>query len=332
MVAGNTGELDTSTFVRQAVRLMIEEAVEAEVGERLSRGYYERGPMAEAPGIPRGYRNGVRVGRLKSAEGVIEYGVPQVRGIAGWQSEIRAALGGKSEELERLAVEMYARGRSMRDIEAAFTGADGRCLLSRSAASRVGEALWADYQEFVRRDLSGIEVAYLFLDGVAERLHLGQPREAVLAAWAITMTGTNVLLGLQPGTKEDTACASDFLRDLKARGLADPVLVVTDGAPGLIRAVEECLPRALRQRCLAHKLRNLETKVPAERWRAVKAMALAAYHASSPKIAELAAEEFRHTYAHELPSGVTCCEDDLAAYITYVRLPVEGASEIRTVW
>lgn len=330
MLAGDPSEIDTSTFARQAVRLMIEEALETEVSARLSRGYYERASAAEDAGAARGYRNGVRVGRLKTAEGVIEYGVPQVRGIEGWQSDIRAALGGKSEELERLAVEMYARGLSMRDIEAAFTATDGRCLLSRSAASRVCEALGADYQEFARRDLSDIDVAYLFIDGVAERLHLGQPREAVLAAWAITMTGTKVLLGLQPGTKEDTACASDFLRDLKARGLADPVLVVTDGAPGLIRAVEECLPRALRQRCLAHKLRNLETKVPAERWREVTAMALAAYHASSPKIAELAAEEFRHTYANELPSGVKCFDDDFAACITYLRLPVAHRRTTRT--
>lgn len=182
MLAGETGELNTSAFVRQAVRLMIEEALEAEVSERVGRGYYERGSRAADEAVTGGYRNGVRVGRLKSAEGVIEYGVPQVRGLEGWQSEIRAALCGKSEELERLAVEMYARGLSMRDIEAAFTAADGRCVLSRSAASRVCEVLWADYQEFARRDLSGIEVAYLFIDGVAERLHLGQPREAVLAA------------------------------------------------------------------------------------------------------------------------------------------------------
>lgn len=331
MLAGETGEIDTSVFVRQAVRLMIEEALEAEVSERLGRGYYARGEHAtEDADAPRGYRNGVRVGRLKTAEGVIEYGVPQVRGLEGWQSEIRAALRGKSEELERLAVEMYARGLSMRDIEAAFTATDGRCLLSRSAASRVCEALWADYQEFARRDLSGIEVAYLFIDGVAERLHLGQPREAVLAAWAITMNGTKVLLGLQPGTKEDTACCSDFLRDLKARGLADPLLVVTDGAPGLIRAVEECLPRALRQRCLAHKMRNLETKVPAERWREMKAMALATYHASSPKTAQLAAEEFRRLYLSEFPSAVKCFDDDMGACIAYLRLPVAHRRATRT--
>lgn len=98
MLAGDTGEIDTSTSVRQAVRLMIEEALETEVSERLSRGYYERASVAEDAGAVRGYRNGVRVGRLKTAEGVIEYGVPQVRGIESWQSDIRAALGGKSEE------------------------------------------------------------------------------------------------------------------------------------------------------------------------------------------------------------------------------------------
>lgn len=80
---------------------------------------------------------------------------------------------------------------------------------------------------------------YLFVDGIAEKLHLGQPREAVLAAWGITETGHKVLLGLAPGTKEDTASCRDFLRDLKARGLRDPILGVTDGAPGLIRAFEE---------------------------------------------------------------------------------------------
>jgi transposase-like protein len=69
-----------------------------------------------------------------------------------------------------------------------------------------------------------------------------------------------VLLGLLPGTKEDTVSCKEFLRDLKSRGLADPLLVVTDGAPGLIRAVEEVFPRSLRQRCLAHRIRNLETK------------------------------------------------------------------------
>ena len=138
-----------------------------------------------------------------------------------WQSEVKAALGGKTEELERLAIEMYARGLSMRDIEAAFTDNNGRCVLSRSAASGVAEQLWVDYQAFATRSLAEIPMVYLFVDGVAERLHLGQPREAILAAWGIAEDGTEHLLGLLPGTKEDTASAREFLRDLKARGLRD---------------------------------------------------------------------------------------------------------------
>lgn len=123
------------------------------MGEKQGRDYYTRGEGRAAA-----HRNGVRTARLKSAESVIEYAVPQVRGLAGWHSEIRAALSGRTEELERLAVEMYARGLSVRDIEATFTDETGCCALSKSAASKVNEVLWAQFQEFTRRDLSSFEV------------------------------------------------------------------------------------------------------------------------------------------------------------------------------
>ena len=57
---------DRSGLVRQAVRLIVEEALEAEAGHGLGRGYYEHGAGA------RGYRNGYRMGKVKTAEGVIE--------------------------------------------------------------------------------------------------------------------------------------------------------------------------------------------------------------------------------------------------------------------
>jgi transposase-like protein len=318
------GEFDKSDLMREAIRLIIEETLEAEVSEHLQRGYYERG---EAPG----YRNGYRTGRLKSAEGVVEYAVPQVSDtISPWMSEVKLALSGRTEELERLAIEMYARGLSMRDIEAAFTDAAGHCVLSKSAASQVAERLWEDYQAFASRNLNEQRLLYLFVDGIAERLHLGQPREAVLAAWGILDSGAKVLLALSPGTKEDTACSREFLRDLKARGLTDPVLVISDGAPGLIRAIEEVFPKSLRQRCLAHKLRNLEGKVPEERWREVKAMAAACYQAISPLVARLMQEEFVKRYERELPSATACFLDDFEACIAHLRLPIAHRRAIRT--
>ena len=315
-----------SELVRLAARLIVEEALEGEASDALGRGYYEHGAAAGA-----GYRNGYRTGRLKTAEGMVEYGAPQIADrVEPFRSKLRTVLAGRTEELEGLAVEMYARGLSTRDIEAVFADESGGSLLSRSAVSTVTERLWAEYEAFASRDLSEFEIAYLFVDGIAERLHLGQPREAVLAAWGVAGDGKKILLHLAPGTKEDTASCREFFQDLRRRGLADPLLVASDGAPGLIRAIEECFPRSLRQRCLAHKMRNLQSKVPEDRWPEFKARAAACYQAASPALARMLREDITATFAVDLPSAVACFEDDFDACIAHLRFPIAHRRMIRT--
>ena len=143
-----------SELVRLAARLIIEEALEGEARDALGRHYYARGA---APGA--GYRNGYRTGRVKSAEGAIEYSTPQIADRREpFRSRIREVVRGRTEELEALAVEMYARGLSTRDIEAVFADGDGRSLLSRTAVSEITERLWAEYESFVSRDLSEFEI------------------------------------------------------------------------------------------------------------------------------------------------------------------------------
>jgi putative transposase len=315
-----------SELIKLAVRKIIEEALEAEVAEAVGRGYYESGA---APGA--GYRNGYRRGRLRTAEGAIEYGVPQVadRGEP-FVSRVRAGLAGRTAELEQLAVEMYARGLSVRDIEAAFRDATGASVLSRTAVSHVTERLWREYEAFATRDLSEFAIAYFFVDGVAERLHAGLPREAVLCAWGITEDGRKVLLHLAPGTKEDTASCTAFFEDLKRRGLPDPLLAVTDGAAGLIRAVETCFPRALRQRCLVHRLRNLRSKAPETQWPEIAIRARACYEAASPALATLLRDDFVHAYERELPALVKCFLEDFDACIAHLRFPLRHRKVIRT--
>ena len=145
-----------SELVRLATRLIVEEGLEAEVREALGRAYYEHG------GSGAGHRNGVREGRLKTAEGFISYAAPQVTGGGEpFHSALRTHLKGHSEALEDLAIEMLARGLSVRDIEDAFKDESGRLLLSRTAVSELGARLWADYQEFSARDLSEYDVVYL---------------------------------------------------------------------------------------------------------------------------------------------------------------------------
>jgi putative transposase len=313
-------------LVRLASRLIIEEALEAESREAVGRAYYEHG--AE-PG--QGWRNGVRTGRLKTAEGAIAYAAPQIAGRSEpFRSEIREHLKGRTQALEDLAVELLARGLSVRDIEDAFKDESGRLLLSRTAVSEIGERLWADYQEFVTRDLSEYDVVYLFVDGIAERIRPGQKREPVLAAWGFTASGAKVLLHLMAGSKEDHETVSAFFQDMRARGLGDPLLVVSDGAPGIIKAIETCFPRSERQRCLAHRMRNLAAKVPEDLWTEFKARAMAAYQAPSRAIARDLAEGVVEDYQAELPSALACFRDDFEACIAHLRMPVTHRRAIRT--
>ena len=142
------GDLGTaagrSDLVRLALRLIVEEALEGEVSDVLGRERYERGEGEKA-----GYRNGYRTGKVKTAEGAVEYSAPQVRETPEpFVSSVRAALAGRTQELERLAVELYARGLSTRDVEDAFTDENGRRLLSRAAVSEITERLWTEYEAF----------------------------------------------------------------------------------------------------------------------------------------------------------------------------------------
>jgi hypothetical protein len=121
----------------EAVRILNEKGLASEWTRFLDN--YTSSGVPDAPALA-GYRNGYRRGRLQTAEGPIEYGVPQVADRpAPFESRIRARLAGRTAELERLAVEMFARGLSTRDIEAAFRDAEGRSLLSRTAVSQVTE-------------------------------------------------------------------------------------------------------------------------------------------------------------------------------------------------
>ena len=241
---------------------------------------------------------------MKTAEGVVEFAAPQVRDTAEpFVSGIRQNLAGRTGALEDLAVELYARGLSTRDIEDAFTDEAGRRLLSRAAVSEITERLWAEYEAFTTRDLSEYRIVYLFVDGIAERLRAGQAREPVLAAWGIGEEGGKVLLHLMAGSKEDTETVRAFFQDMRGRGLGDPLLVVSDGAPGIIRAIEECFPRSARQRCLAHRMRNLAVKVPTDLWPEFKARASACYQAPSRAIARDLAKGIRADYGTLLPSA-----------------------------
>ncbi len=139
LFAGGTTGDPQAELVRLAVRQIVEEALEATARDVLQRDYYARAHDGQ-----KGWRNGYREGRLATAEGEVRYSVPQLREADDSAlSALRHSLSGRTEALEDLAVEMYARGLSTRDIEACFKDEEGKSLLSRTAVSEVTERLWA---------------------------------------------------------------------------------------------------------------------------------------------------------------------------------------------
>jgi len=216
----------------------------------------------------------------------------------------------------------------------AFKDETGRLRLSKTAVAEIGEQLCEDYQAFKTRDLAESAVASLFIDGIAERIRPGQKREPVLAAWGLTFEGRKVLLHLMAGAKEDAETVSAFFQDRRARGLADPLLVVSDGAPGVIKAIEVCFPGPARQRCLAH--RRVNACVHPRRQGGGRSLAgvQGAGHGDlpgaepqdRPRVGRWAGGRL----GTELANAVAGFRDDFEACIAPLRLPISHRRATRT--
>lgn len=316
-------------LLRRGSERILQEALEAEVTDFLGRGHYERA-SEETPQA--GYRNGYRDRRLKTSAGLLTVRQPRLRDTdEPFTSSLLDRLDRLEERLERMAVEMYVRGLSTRDIEATLTDEQtGEPLISRSQMSRMSEVLMEEYAAFAQRDLSDRDVVYLFVDGVYEAVRSYTNNQAILCAWGILSDGTKELLHLDAAQSESTDAWRAFLENMTRRGLPHPLLITHDGAPAIKAALRQVFPQSDRQRCLAHKLRNLTAKVPERLRNEVLTQARAVYYAPDCETAELLAERFVETYTDAHPALVRSFLDDLQACLTHLKYPLAHRKFIRT--
>ena len=131
---------------------MVQELLEEEAKDFLGRDHYQRRKEDQ-----RGYRNGYEPFEVNTAEGRVTVYKPQLRDTdRPFRSKLSAFLKNNSEVLKKLAIEMYARGLSTRDIEDALLEATGEKILSRTSVSKVTEILWEEFEDFRNRDLSAL--------------------------------------------------------------------------------------------------------------------------------------------------------------------------------
>jgi len=163
----------------------------------------------------------------------------------------------------------------------------------------------------------------------------GPVPEAVLVAWGITVDSRPVLLAIEPGSTESTDAWREFERSMIARRLRPPTLVISDGGPGLIGAVELVRPASARQRCVIHRCRNVLAKVPTHAQDQLKADFWAIWdidlEAGDDAVAEARrrVNTFEAKWAKLYPSAVACLTDDLDHLVVYLRFPKQHWQQIR---
>ena len=314
-------------FVSLGARYMLQVAVEQEVEDYLGRAHYHRGSRQK-----NGWRNGYEPGKVKTADGILEIDLPQLRATEEpYHSRLARMFREGSDILGKMVTEMYVRGLSTRDVENMFIQTLGQRLLSRSGVSRITYRLQQDFDAWRKRDLSGLKVIYLFLDAIYLPLRQGtKEKEGVLCAYGILENGKKVLLHLALGSRESYDAWLCFLHDMTARGLEEPLLVTSDKHKGLKKAVREVFPHAFKQPCLAHKMRNILCKLPKKIEKEMKPLIKQVYYASSYEEGLRLGHELIARFRDRYPSAMECLEEDLEECLTYLKFPQAHWKVIRT--
>lgn len=205
-----------------------------------------------------------------------------------------------ARSLEPLPAELPARGTSRSAVSRRFVAATERQMA-----------------EWLERDLSELDVAVLMLDGVYVEEHV------LLVALGIDTDGKKHVLGVREGATENAAACTALLTGLRDRGLRDDraVLVVIDGSKALAKAVREVHgPRALVQRCQAHKTRNVVDQLPEEMRPSVRQALREAYASSDASRAKRLLTNLVRRLRDAHPGAAASLEEGLDETLTVKRL------------
>lgn len=242
-------------FLREALRVLTQELMEAEVEAHLGADRYER--TAERSG----QRNGYRTRDWDTRVGSIPLRVPRVRDSSYFPTLLEPRTRAE-RALTAVIQEAYVQGVSTRRVDA-LVQALGMIGISKSQVSRLCQELDGVITAFRCRRLDGA-YPYLWLDAtfVKARQDGRVVSMAVVIAVGVRASGEREVLGFDVGPSEDGAFWLAFLRSLVARGLTGVQLAVSDAHQGLKAAIAAVLSGASWQRCRVHFVRNALALVP----------------------------------------------------------------------
>lgn len=323
MEGGRLFENPLSVMAKEGARMMLMVALEEELTEVLGRDLYERTDSA------RGSRNGYKQRTVKLSCGDITIAVPKARGVS-FRSKVLSPYQRRMEELEEVIPLLYMNGLSTRRVKRSLKKVFGKKGLSHQTVSRISARVVEEFKEWKRRDLSSLEVLYLIIDGIRLGVRAGtREKEAVLVANAFLENGEREVLNVELGNRESYLSWKCFFDDMRERGLKDPLLIVSDGCPGLLRALKEVFPGVETQRCTRHRMENVLEKILKEDREEARDDLRKVFYAPTLEHSKEAVRLFEKKW-RKYPSAVECLLTGLEDCQTYYKFPYTHWRRIRT--
>ena len=316
-------------WVRERAQEFIQGILEEEVTELLGREKSERRRAVDAVA---GYRNGYgKPRRLAMSSGTITVRRPRVRGLEErFESRVLPLFARRTKELGALLPQLYLHGLAEGDFELAMRGLLGEgAPLSKSSIRRLRAGWTAEFEEWSQRRLEGREVVYVWADGIYVKARLERDKAALLVVLGAMRDGTKEVLALRSGYRESVESWSEVLRDLKARGIEAPRLLMADGNAAIWGAVRQVWPEAGEQRCWNHKMRNVLDRLPQREQSEAKDLLRAVVYAPSRAEAAEGPRSVRQALQAVVSEGGGRTRGRLGADGGVLRLP-RGSLEAST--
>ena len=313
---------DHADVIRESVRFVAQQMMEAEVSELVGAELGERKPEDRAT-----HRNGYRARRWDTRAGEIDLQIPKLRQGSYFPSFLTPRK--RSEQaLVAVVQQAYVCGVSTRRVDQLVESLGLR--ISKSEVSRVCAGLDEQVTAFRTRPLEG-RYPYLFVDAKIEKVRDGGrvARKAVVVAHAVHESGRREIIGLDIGAAETEAFWTEFLRSLVARGLVGVKLAISDAHEGLKNALAKVLGVPW-QRCTVHFLRDLRGHVHRDQHDALGTVIRSIFTAPDGKEARRRLADAVQQLERRLPKIAALLDDAEDDVLAFYACPSEHWPKIRS--
>jgi putative transposase len=318
---------DFQSRTREMLKKYLQADAEQQMADYLGLKWHERAQPAERVD----YRNGFYERDYVTPLGIVRLRIPRTRQrsfLPRWIGKLQR----RAPEVGELIRQAFLRGISTRQVGRVVAVLTGESV-SAQTVSRLTRVLDRAVRAFHERPL-GDDWAFVVLDGVwlKVRRAFGPQRVLLLVAYGIQRNGRRELLAFTRAKSESQAGWEGLLNDLFRRGLRGKnlQLMITDGCPGLARALETVYPQVRHQRCWVHKMRNILEKVRRRDESQIKAQAQKIYLAENVAAARRAFQRLRFHWRSRYPSMVHQLERDLPELLHFFVFPRHLWRKLRT--